>query len=71
MSAQVVSICDVYDALVSERSYKPAYTHEKAVEMIKNGECGEFNPLILECFYECADKFKEIVEEKKKRNAYE
>lgn len=71
VSAQVVSICDVYDALVSERSYKPAYTHEKAVEMIKNGECGEFNPLILECFYECADKFKEIVEEEKKRNAYE
>lgn len=71
VSAQVVSICDVYDALVSERSYKPAYTHEKAVEMIKNGECGEFNPLILECFYECADKFKEKVEEEKKRNAYE
>lgn len=71
VSAQVVSICDVYDALVSERSYKPAYTHEKAVEMIKNGECGEFNPLISECFYECADKFKEIVEEEKKRNAYE
>lgn len=71
VSAQVVSICDVYDALVSERSYKPAYTHEKAVEMIKNGECGEFNPLILECFYECAEKFKEIVEEEKKRNAYE
>ena len=71
VSAQVVSICDVYDALVSERSYKPAYTHEKAVEMIKNGECGEFNPIISECFYECADKFKEIVEEEKKRNAYE
>ena len=71
VSAQVVSVCDVYDALVSERSYKPAYTHEKAVEMIKNGECGEFNPIISECFYECADKFKEIVEEEKKRNAYE
>ena len=71
VSAQVVSICDVYDALVSERSYKPAYTHENAVEMIKNGECGEFNPIISECFYECADKFKEIVEEEKKRNAYE
>ena len=60
LSAQVVSICDVYDALVSERPYKPAYTHERAIEMIKNGECGSFNPLILECFYECADDFKKI-----------
>lgn len=62
VSAQVVSICDVYDALVSKRPYKPAYTHERAIEMIKNGECGSFNPLILECFYERADDFKKITE---------
>ncbi len=59
ISAQVVSVCDVYDALISKRSYKPAYSHEKAMEMIGNGECGAFNPLILECLEECSDKFKE------------
>ena len=49
ISAQVVSIADVYDALTSERCYKKAYSHEKAMEMIENGECGAFNPLLLEC----------------------
>ena len=61
ISAQVVSICDVYDALVSKRPYKPAYSHEKAIEMIKNGECGAFNPDLIECLIECADDFKSIV----------
>lgn len=60
ISAQVVSVCDVYDALISKRSYKPAYSHEKAMEMIKNGECGAFNPLILECLEECSENFKKI-----------
>lgn len=60
ISAQVVSVCDVYDALISKRSYKPAYSHEKAMEMIKNGECGAFNPLILECLEECLENFKKI-----------
>lgn len=47
ISAQVVALADVYDALTSERVYKKAIPHEKAIEMIKNGECGSFNPLIL------------------------
>ena len=63
VSAQAVSICDVYDALVTERSYKPAYSHEKAMAMIKNGECGKFNPLLLECLDECADEFASIIDE--------
>lgn len=63
VAAQVVSICDAYDALVSERLYKKAYSHEQAVTMIKNGECGVFNPLILECFLENADKFKQKLQE--------
>ena len=66
IAAQVVSVCDVYDALISERPYKRAYTHDEAVKMIKNGECGAFNPVILECFDECADKFKDIIEREKK-----
>lgn len=53
VSAQVVSLADVYDALTSTRVYKPAYSQEKAVEMILDGECGVFNPLILDCFVEC------------------
>lgn len=53
--AQVVSLADVYDALISERVYKPSYSHEKAVEMILNGECGAFNPELLHCFVEAAD----------------
>ena len=49
ISAQVVALADVYDALTSERVYKPPFPHEKATGMILNGECGTFNPLLLEC----------------------
>lgn len=48
--AQVVALADVYDALVSVRVYKKAYTHEEAVHMILGGECGVFNPIMIECF---------------------
>ena len=47
--AQIVSLADVYDALTSGRCYKKAFSHEKAMQMILNGECGSFNPLLLEC----------------------
>lgn len=49
IAAQVVSVADVYDALTSVRSYKPAYSSEQAVKMILDGECGQFNPLLLQC----------------------
>ena len=49
IAAQLVSLADVYDALTSERCYKKAYTHEQAMQMIQRGECGAFNPLLLEC----------------------
>ena len=55
ISAQIVSIADVYDALTSERVYKKAFSHEKAMEMILNGECGTFNPLVLECLGEISE----------------
>lgn len=58
ISAQVVSLADVYDALVSERVYKKAYSHEKAIEMIINGECGCFNPILLECLLDIQDRIK-------------
>ena len=62
ISAQVVSLADVYDALVSERVYKKAFSHEKALEMIQNGECGTFNPLLLRCMTEAQNKLKTMME---------
>lgn len=67
ISAQVVSIADVYDALVSERVYKKAYSHEKAIELIINGECGEFNPVLIQCLKDCSDRIQ-LVESKNSRN---
>lgn len=61
ISAQVVSLADTYDALTSERVYKSALPHERAVEMILHGECGEFNPLLIECFEESSDRIAEEV----------
>ena len=61
IAAQVVSLADVYDALVSTRVYKEAYSHEKAVSMIMSGECGSFNPLLLECLYDIQDKIKQQI----------
>lgn len=60
ISAQVVSLADVYDALVSERVYKKAYSHEKAISMILGGECGTFNPLLLECLVDIQYKLKVV-----------
>jgi len=55
LSAQVVAVADVYDALTSERVYKKAFSHEKAMEMILGGECGTFNPDVLECLKDTAE----------------
>ena len=55
IAAQVVALADVYDALTGERCYKPAYSHEQAIDMILNGECGAFNPLLLECLQESSE----------------
>ena len=58
IAAQVVSLADVYDALVSKRVYKDAYTHDEAMRMILEGECGSFNPLLLECLKDIQDDIK-------------
>lgn len=79
ISAQVVSIADAYDALISERVYKKAFSHEKALHMILNGECGTFNPLLLECLEDIAEHIQEEltinslngVSEKEMRNIVE
>ncbi len=59
ISAQVVALADVYDALTSKRVYKAAYTHEEAIAMILGGECGAFNPILLDCLKDMADKLKQ------------
>lgn len=62
ISAQIVALADVYDTLTSEREHKPAYSHEKSIEMILNGEFGTFNPLVMECLRENAGLIREELE---------
>ena len=62
ISAQVVALADVYDALTSDRCYKPAFTHEAAISMILNGECGAFNPLLLDCLTAVQDRLRTAME---------
>ena len=62
ISAQVVSIVDVYDALISSRVYKDPYANNVAYDMIINGECGQFSPDILKCFTLAKDDFFNIAE---------
>lgn len=72
LSAQIVSLADVYDALTSERVYKPAFSHEKAIQMILNGECGAFNPLLLECLVEAQDAIRQgLAQPNRAFNSYE
>ena len=63
IAAQVVALADVYDALTSERCYKAAFDHDTALNMIVNGECGAFNPLLLECLMDGADQIKQAMQE--------
>ena len=60
ISAQVVSIVDVYDALTSERCYKKAFDHDTAVKMILEGQCGQFNPILLKCLKELSLQFSKM-----------
>lgn len=62
ISAQIVSIVDVYDALVSERVYKGVYGNSLAYQMILGGECGQFSPDVLECFQLAKEDFFNIIE---------
>lgn len=58
LAAQVVSIADVYDALVSDRVYKPAFSYDVAYQMILDGECGQFNPKLMDCFRMARKEFE-------------
>jgi len=61
LCAQVVALADVYDALTSERVYKPPFSHETALNMIYNGECGQFNPQLLEALKEIGNTLQDKI----------
>lgn len=63
ISAQIVSVADVYDALISERCYKKAFTKEQAFNMIINGECGVFSPKLIECFKNAREEMENVSRE--------
>ncbi len=63
--AQIVSLADVYDALVSPRVYKKAFTINYALDLIKNGDCGVFNPELISSFLEIEPKIRSIYTERK------
>mgnify|MGYP003013403266 CR=1 FL=1 len=70
ISAQVVSIADVYDALTSERCYKKAFDHDTAMNMILDGQCGQFNPILLKCLRELSLPFSKMLSTEMNDNKY-
>lgn len=64
IEAQIVSVADVYDALISERCYKKAFTKEQAFGMIINGECGAFSPKLMDCFRKAREAMERVSREK-------
>ncbi len=60
VSARLMAVADVYDALISRRVYKPPYPHEKAVALIREGKGSHFDPDMVDAFMEIADEFYEI-----------
>jgi len=63
ISARLMAVADVYDALISKRVYKPAFPHEKAVAIILEGKGSHFDPVMVDAFEVIADKFKEVAEQ--------
>ena len=63
LSARLMAVADVYDALISKRVYKPAFSHEKAVSIITEGRGSHFEPLIVDCFLAILDDFKQIAQD--------
>ena len=70
ISAQVVSIADVYDALTSERCYKKAFDHDTAIQMILDGQCGQFNPILLKCLKELSPQLSKMLGKEMEDNEY-
>ena len=62
LSARVMAVADVFDALVSRRSYKEPFSFEKAMQIIEEGSGSHFDPNIVKAFFEAKDKVKEVSE---------
>lgn len=68
--AQIVSLADVYDALISKRVYKDAFGREKALRMIRDGECGIFNPALLDCFFQVEEELSALYQSPKEEKEH-
>lgn len=66
----MVSIVDVYDALTSERCYKKAFDHDTAIQMILDGQCGQFNPILLKCLKELSTQLSKMLGKEMDDNKY-
>ncbi len=62
LSARIVALADVYDALVSKRIYKEANSHQMAKDIIIHGRDTHFDPMVVDAFLACEEKFQEILE---------
>ena len=60
LSARITALADVYDALTTKRPYKDAFSHEKSIAIIRDGEGSHFDPLVVKALFECEDQFKDI-----------
>ena len=63
LSARLMAVADVYDALISERVYKPAYSHEQAVEIIRDGRGSHFDPDMVDAFLTLSEEFRRIAQQ--------
>ncbi|MBQ9010167.1 MAG: HD domain-containing protein [Clostridia bacterium] len=71
LSARIMAVADVFDALVSRRSYKPGFPFEKAVDIIREGAGTQFDPQVVKVFLMCLDKVRKVSEEATVRNEWE
>jgi len=62
LSGRLMAVADVYDALISKRVYKPAFSHDKACSIIREGNGSHFDPLLIEAFNACEEEFKAVAE---------
>jgi putative two-component system response regulator len=63
LSARLMAVADVYDALISRRVYKPPFTHQQALDVMRKGRGTHFDPDVLDAFFEIEGQFAAIAEE--------
>ncbi|MBC3916346.1 two-component system response regulator [Undibacterium sp. CY18W] len=70
LSARLMAVADVYDALISKRVYKPAFSHEEAIDIMRKGSGSHFDPDILEAFLQISDEFNQIAHQFRESESY-